>query len=427
MSAQSMVLDNGMRLVSYANDHFQSVSIGIFTRVGLVQETEHGMAHFLEHMCFKGTSTLSAEDIASRVDKMGGRINAFTAKEYTCYYLTVLPHFCTEALQLIRDIYVDASLLPDDIHNERGVILEEIHMTHDAPDDWVHDLFYETIWSTNHLGRPILGTPESLNRINHDNLNAFRSHYFVPENCIVSIAGPTSCLSDVESTVMRLFHMPNTVHSSAHSYYETPVTTPLTTLKHRQIEQIHFCLGVKGMRYLSDHHYAMMILSTILGGSMSSRLFQDIREKKGWAYSIYSYATFYQHDGLFVVSGGINKDKFSDTLHCVFDMWESLKTMSCSAAELDKAKQYIKGNFAINLEKSSSWMSFLAKSIMYHDVVQSVTDVYDAIDSVTIDDIQQVSASIFNRQTMALSAIGPFTESVQGVSGQSVEAVLNQI
>lgn len=362
------------------------------------------MAHFLEHMCFKGTPTRTAKAIASQVDQMGGRINAYTAKEYTCYYVTVLPQFGQKALKLLCDMYLNSVLDPSEIERERSVVLEEISMVHDTPDDWVHDLFYSTIWADSTLGRPILGTAESLAEIDRDNLALFRDQYFNGEDVIVSIAGPEKIMDQLMGYTPKLLSLPT--RSAPSPSRELGASTYRMRCDERDVQQLHFCLGTSGVSYTHDDHYAVALLASMLGGGMSSRLFQQIREKKGWAYSIFAYPSFYQDAGLFVISGGINKAKLVSTLRTVFKIFDQFKTR-CPIAELDKVKQQFKGNMAIGLEKSSSMMMWMAKSQLYYDCDQDVADVYDRIDTVNPADIVRLARQLFDPSSFALSTVGP--------------------
>lgn len=395
---------DGLSLVTHSNDHFQSVSIGVLVRVGLAQESVGGEAHFLEHMCFKGTPNYTAKAIVELVDNMGGYINAMTDREYTLYYITV-PADCAEtALGLISDLVLNSNLNQSDIDKERHVVLEEINMINDSPEDLVYELWYSDCWANSSFSNSILGTPNSLAQINSDNLRDFRNYYWQRSQMIVSITGASASVNALLDMIPIYFPTPPTNTPILDSL--TPDINPVCTTIHKQTEQTHFCLGLQGCAYTDPNQYAFSMISTILGGTMSSRLFQEIREKRGWAYSIYSACSFYEATGSLIIAGGVSNDQYTPTLSVIRSLFSDLKTTGIDSNELTKVKRYIKGSFAINLETSTSWMMFLAKSWFYYRELRPVTTILDKIDAVSLTDIQQITASIDLAQA-GLTAIGP--------------------
>lgn len=395
---------DGLSVVTHSNDHFRSVSIGILVRVGLAQESIGGEAHFLEHMCFKGTSNYTAKAIVELVDNMGGYINAMTDREYTLYYITV-PADCSEtALALISDLVLNSTLSDSDIEKERQVVLEEINMINDSPEDLVHELWYNHYWANSLFSNSILGTPETLGRINAINLRDFRNYYWQRSQMIVSIAGPSSNVDTLTGLIPIYFPTPPTSKPILGSL--TPDAAPICTAIHKETEQTHFCLGIQSCAYTHPDRHAFSILSTVLGGTMSSRLFQEIREKRGWAYSIYSACSFYEATGSLVISGGVSNEQYIPTLSVIRTLFSDLKANGIDADELSKVKRYIKGSFAINLETSTSWMMFLVKSWFYYGHLRPIAHILDTIDAVQLDDIQRIIDSIDLTQA-GLTAIGP--------------------
>ena len=413
MNTQRVGLGNGGRLLLRHSAEANSVTLGIFTLSGLHQEPENcsGMAHFLEHMSFKGTEKRSARKITESIDYLGAQINAHTTKEYTCYYVTVLSHSLDKAMDILFDLFVNSVLKSKDIEMEKQVVLEEIHMYEDTPDEHIHDVFSSTILGGHRLARPILGSVDSLAAINQDNLAAFKQHYFNPKNLLVSVSGNIPNQDKLIKKVNNYCSF-GLKTPAFETFNSVPTIQSKVTFMRRDIEQIHFCLGMKGVPFDHKDHYKVTMLSTILGGSMSSRLFQKIREKRGWAYSVYAYASFYKYAGLFTVYAGINKSKFIPTLRIIMKEFNQMATKTISARELRKVKEQLKGNLILSLEKSSSWMNWMGRSSIYFDRILTVDDIIESIESVSLQDIQLLSQELFQSDQMALTAIGPLPEKI---------------
>jgi len=424
--SETLTLDNGVNIVLKDIPNANSISIGVFTVTGLMQEPEDcsGIAHFLEHMSFKGTRRRTAKEITEEVDHMGGVMNAHTTKEYTCYYISVLPHCYQKGMDILFDLFLDSQLEDSDIVTEKQIVGEEINMYLDTPDEYIHDLFSETIWKNSFLGRPILGTLSSLESIDRSKLKLFKEHYLNGKNMIVAISGKIEDKDQLLSSIQSYLSAISTQEeSSYHHFIESPKSHSTVSILSKDTEQIHFCLGAPGVSFSHPDHYKLTLLGTLLGGSMSSRLFQNIREKHGWAYSIYAYSSFYLNSGLFTIYAGINRDKFHDTLTLISEELDNLVNTPITAIELARIKEQLKGNLILSLERSSSWMNWLGRSMLYFERLNTVDDIVSKIEAVTIDDIQSVAQQLFSVDTMALSAIGPFTGVESEWNQQSFQAV----
>jgi predicted Zn-dependent peptidase len=406
---EDLVLNNGIKVLLKNIPSSTCVSLGFFTLVSLEEEPNdlNGIAHFLEHMSFKGTAKRSAKKIALELDIMGGHMNAYTGKEYTCYYVTVTPQNLLKSFELLSDLFLNSTLAASDIKTEKKVVLEEINSYEDTPDELIHDIFCATIWQNNKLGLPILGTKGSLEKINQKNLNLFKNNYLDPHKLIISIAGNIPNSTKLLAKINASFGHIKPVVSPKKSL--VPKVHPNISVKYKDTEQINLCLGTKGIPYDHEHHSAVSVLNNILGSTMSSRLFQKIREKKGYAYSIYSYPLFYKNAGLFVIYAGINKDCYQNTLKLIIDELTKMKNFS-SKSELSKAKSQIKSGLAIQLEQSVNYMSVIAKHKIYYNKIFSFSEIAAKIDKVNIEDIQFLANSFFTKENLSLASIGPFSK-----------------
>lgn len=405
---ETIVLENGATVLLQEIPNANSVSIGYYALAGLLQEEKetNGIAHFLEHMSFKGTKRRSAKQITESVDRIGGSINAHTTKEYTCYYMTMLPHCWDKGLDILSDLYFHSTLGEAEMQLERQVVLEEINMYEDTPDDLIHDVYSSTIWENSKLGRPILGTSETLMGIDRKAIQAFKQHYLNPKNIVVSVAGKIDS-KKVLGALKKVLKLATAETKPFSQFTANPTVHSKVNLMSKTTEQIHFCVGAEGLSITDEKRYSMTLLATILGGSMSSRLFQKIREKKGWAYSVYAYTSAYRHSGLFTIYGGINKDKFSQSLRIILKEFSALQDRHISKSELRKVKEQLKGNLVLSLERSGAWMGWNARSQIYHGRVLDVDEVLEKVEAVSLDDVQMMAQRLFSPEKMALAAIGP--------------------
>ncbi len=377
--------------------HVRSVTVGVWLTRGSRHEAEHesGVAHFVEHMLFKGTTTRSAQDIAQTVDSLGGQLDAFTAKENASYYIKVLDEHLPIAIDLLSDMVTRPALTPDDIGKEQGVILEEIKMVEDAPDDLVHEVFAQQFWSTHPLGRPILGTPETVSSFESRGLRRYFEQTYSAPNLVIAAAGHLDH-ARLRELVERAFgDLPVGPRGAASA---PPQVTPGLVVRQKDIEQAHLCLGMSAYQQAHDDRYATYLLNTILGGSMSSRLFQHIREERGLAYSVFSGLTNYTDTGVLSIYAGCAAGKVGEVIDLSLAELRSLCAQPVPADELQRAKDHLKGSLMLSLESSSSRMSQLARQEIYFGRYFSLDEIIKGIEGVSADDVQRVSCDLFRRR-----------------------------
>ena len=405
------VLPGGLRVITEQVPGVRSVAFGVWVGVGSRDESpaQMGSAHYLEHLLFKGTPARSALEISSSSEAVGGDLNAFTTKEYTCSYARVLNRDLPLAIDVVCDVVTDALIHSTDVESERGVILEEIAMHDDDPSDVVHDEFSALMFGDHPLGRPILGTQETITAIPRSSINRFyRSRYSAPIT-VVSAAGDLDH-DDVVARVRRAFahvidesHQPAGKRTGAKSV-KTSGGIRLTT---RPTEQAHLVLGMPGLMRADDRRYAMGVLSTALGGGMSSRLFQEVREKRGMAYSVYSYPQSYADTGTFGVYVGCLPSKVSSVLEVVNEQLALVAASGITAEELQRAKGQVRGATVLGQEDTSARMTRIAKSQMHDEPLLSMDALLDRVDQVSTTDVQELAESLMSKPT-ALAVIGPF-------------------
>ncbi|MDR2428328.1 MAG: insulinase family protein [Candidatus Margulisbacteria bacterium] len=387
----------------------RSAAVGILTGFGSKHEKDFpgGIAHYIEHMLFKGTLRRSKADIAEQIDAVGGRINAHTGKEYTMYFSVVLDKHFELALDVLSDMYLNSAFAETEIELERNVILEEINMYEDSPDEKIHDLACQNIWDGHILGNPIIGTEKSVNKITRaDILNCLKDFY-TPDNTIVAAAGHVQA-----EEVFRMIEEKFDGFRGKHrDYAEEPVKiVPGVKIVKKDTEQVHLCLSTRGVSYQSADRMTLSLLSSVLGGSMSSRLFQNIREKKGLVYSIYTYPTFYLRTGLFTLYAGTQLKNSKQVLDLALKELVLIKRNGVTPVELQRAKEQVKGHLVLNLEDSSSRMSRLLKSLYNYGEIHTVEEIMQKVDAVTGDDVQRLANEIFIKEDLQLTAIGNFAK-----------------
>ncbi len=400
-------LDNGMVILLEPIEGVASVSAGLWVKTGSrnEQKDQMGYAHFIEHMLFKGTSNYSARDIARMVDRVGGQHNAATNREYTCYYINVISDYLALSVDLLADMYYHSLFDADEISKEKNVILEEIRMYEDTPDELIHDVFMECMLSDHPLGHPILGTLDSIDGIDKIRLLDFFRENYSRENCIFAVAGNF----DVEETkrlIERAFSSPLSEGSAAVRGGEDPPRRIFRRHITRDLEQIHFCLGTEGLNRSDENRWALFSLSTILGGSMSSRLFQNIREREGLCYAIYSFHSAYLDNGVFGVYCGTSPDNYARALGLIVRECESLLAEGVTDEELEDAKTFMKGNLALSMESTEVRMGHLAKNEMIYGRHFSFDEMIEKIDAITMDDFSRVIDTIFRGKQLTLVSIG---------------------
>ncbi|GHH52427.1 M16 family metallopeptidase [Streptomyces candidus] len=406
-------LPGGLRIVTETLPSVRSATFGIWVNVGSRDETPslNGATHYLEHLLFKGTSSRSALDISSAIDAVGGEMNAFTAKEYTCYYARVLDTDLPLAIDTVCDMLTGSLIRQEDVDAERGVILEEIAMTEDDPGDCVHDLFAHTMLGDTPLGRPVLGTVDTINALTADRIRRFYKKHYDPTHLVVAAAGNVDHATVVRQ-VRRAFEKAGALGSPD----ATPVapragsrklrTAGRVELLDRQTEQAHVVLGMPGLARTDERRWALSVLSTALGGGMSSRLFQEVREKRGLAYSVYSFTSGFADCGLFGVYAGCRPSQVHDVLKICRDELDKVAADGLTDDEITRAVGQLSGSTVLGLEDTGAIMTRIGKSELAWGEHMSVTDMLTRIADVTPDDVREVARDILGSRP-SLSVIGP--------------------
>jgi len=399
------VLDNGVRVLTERMTHVRSISIGVWlTRGSRDERAEHsGIAHFVEHMLFKGTGSRSAEDIAQAIDSIGGQLDAFTAKEYASYYIKVLDEHLPLALDVLSDIVLNPALALEDVAKEKKVVLEEIKMVEDTPDDLVHEIFTQGFWADHPLGRPILGTPETIEAFTPDVLRRYFVGAYAPNNLIVSAVGNLEH-SKVRDLVEERF---GTLRSRGELVPEVmPTVSPKVQIRSKELEQSHLCLGTDSYPQNHDDRYSSYVLNTLLGGSMSSRLFQNVREKRGLAYAVFSGLSAYRDAGSLTVYAGCASEAVGEVIDLVVEELRGVRQALVPAAELQRAKDHLKGSLMLSLENTASRMSHLARQEIYFDRQFGLDETLQGIERVQPADVQRVAADLFRNGSLSATVLG---------------------
>jgi predicted Zn-dependent peptidase len=405
---RTTTLPNGLLVLTERMSHLRSVAMGCWIDCGSRDETlaVNGISHFIEHMVFKGTTTRSASQFAREVDAIGGNLDAFTGKETICFNLKVLDENVPAALDLLADLVLHPTFAPDDIAKEQGVILEEIKMDEDNPDYLVHELFTQNFWRDDALGRPILGTAKSVSSFTQEIVLAEYARRFTPANMVFTAAGNLDH-DDFVAQVAAAFSSLSASSSERIAKHNAPQAHPHITLKNKKsLEQVQFCLAVPALPVADADRYAAYLLNSILGGGMSSRLFQSIREDRGLAYSIYSEINPFRDTGSLAVYAGCAIDKAREVLQLTLAEFTRIKQEPVTAEELDRARNQIKGNMVLGLESSNSRMSSLARQQMYFGRFFSLDEITAEIDRVTTADLQRLANQLLQPEQMALTFLG---------------------
>ena len=400
------VLDTGLRLITESMPQVRSVTIGVWLTRGSRHESEEqgGIAHFVEHMLFKGTDSRSAEDIAQAIDSIGGQLDAFTAKEYAGYYIKVLDEHLPLAVDLLSDIVMHPAFVDEEVGREKKVILEEIKMVEDTPDDLVHELFTQHFWEGHPLGRPILGSKETVEALDADVLRQYFSGAYVASNMIVSAAGNLEH-ARVRELLEKAFGA--IARDGEHVNGGPPRVVPQVIARTKELEQSHVCLGTDSYPQRHDDRYVSYILNTVLGGSMSSRLFQNVREKRGLAYSVFSGLSAYRDAGNLTIYAGCANDAIEEVIDlCVAEL-RGMKQAPMSEAELRRAKDHLKGSLMLSLENTASRMSHLARQEIYFDRHFGLDETLAGVEAVTVHDVQRVASDLFSNGSLAATIVGP--------------------
>ncbi len=403
---ETTILSNGMRVITEVMPHVRSVSVGFWIGTGSRRETaeENGISHFIEHMLFKGTATRSAEDIARSVDSIGGNLDAFTSKELVCYNVKVLDEHLGRSFEVLADLILRPAFREDDIAREKGVILEELKMDSDNPDYLVNEIFTSNFWKDNPLGKPILGTKETVTRFDGEMLRSYYRKVYAPENLTITAAGN-----------LRHHELVNLVRKEFDALARTapvpleaaPNTNARVVLRNKkELEQVHLILGVPAYPVAHEKRFASYVLNTVLGGGMSSRLFQNIRERQGLAYSVYSDLSTYSDTGCLSVYAGTSLESARKVVGSVLKEFRSLKDETVPDEELRRAKDHLKGSLMLSLESTSSRMSNLARQDMYFQRFYTLDELVDRIEAVTAGEVLEIARTLFDPKLIALTVLG---------------------
>jgi predicted Zn-dependent peptidase len=400
------VLPNGLIVLTERMEHLRSVAMGVWVQSGSRYEAAeiNGISHFVEHMLFKGTRSRSAQHIAREMDAIGGNLDAFTGKETICFSVKALSNHVPIALDVLSDLVLNPTFADTDIERERGVILEEIKIDEDNPDVLVHEIFTQNFWKDQPLGKPILGTTKTVSGLQQLTLFDYHSDRFRAGNMVFSAAGQLDHDQFVAAVAEKFSTLaPGTTELA----FQSPaVSAPIILRNKRSLEQVQICLGVPSPPITDENRYATLILNTVLGGGMSSRLFQTIREERGMAYSIYSDLSPYSDTGSLCVYAGTSADKTLEMLDLVMAEFRTLKENPLTEEELHRAKEQVKGNILLGLESSGSRMSNLARQEMYFKHFFSVEEVLERLDAVTAVEVQAMAQKLFISERIAVTLLG---------------------
>ncbi len=403
------VLSNGIIILTKQMPHVHSVSMGVWVNVGARDEAldENGLSHLIEHMIFKGTRKRSAYQIAKEFDAIGGQTNAFTAMENTCYHARVLETHLDTMVDVLTDIFLNSVFDAREVERERPVILQEIGMVEDSPEEFIHLLSGRNFWGDNPLGRSILGLPENIVRFDAKAVRGFFQRCYQPERIVVAAAGSVDhqSLVDLISPAFESIEPGNGFPERV-----TPETQPLVDVCHRQLEQAHICLSSPGIATTDPRRYAFSLMNTIFGGNMSSRLFQEIREKRGLAYSVYSYISSFEDTGMFGAYAGVEPAKAQEVAALMIAGLRRFENETVRPSELRDAKEYTKGSMLLAAENTDNQMVRLAQGEINFGRHIPLADVVERIETVQAEDIQALAADLFRNDPFVLTVLGPLSD-----------------
>lgn len=403
---EKTILPNGIKIVSKKMPHVRSVSMGVWVDVGARDESDDqsGLSHFIEHMIFKGTSRRSAYQIAKEFDAIGGHTNAFTSMENTCYHARVMDSHLETMVDILSDIFLNSIFHPEEVERERPVILQEVGMVEDTPEEYLHVLAGRNYWGEHPLGRSILGSRENILGFSAQTIQAFFRRFYHPERIVVAVAG------NVEHD--RIVDLVGPTFATIHNGQPLPERTtpqvhPQNKTHKRRLEQVHVCLTAPGIAVTDPRRFAFSLLNTILGGNMSSRLFQEIREKRGLAYSVYSFMMSHVDSGMFGVYAGVGAENVAQTIDLIRQDLERMRSAAVSAEELRDAKEYTKGNLLLSDEGVDNQMVRIAQNEIHFGRYIPLEDVVQKIDAVKAEEIQSLARDLFQPEQSAWTLLGP--------------------
>ncbi|MDF2676099.1 MAG: family peptidase [Bacillota bacterium] len=398
-------LNNGVRIVAENIEYVKSASIGIWVKVGSNNENDetNGLSHFIEHMLFKGTKNRKANEIAEDIDNLGGQLNAFTSKECTCFYVKVLDESIDEAVDILSDMFFNSLFDEEEVKKEASVVIEEIKMYEDSPEDVVHDKLTEIIFNDSPMAYNILGTEDNLRKFTRDDVVNYMQTNYTPNNTIISIAGNFNEKDFVKLIEEKFGHWENknVIHEEIEGNYERKVVGI-----NKDLEQLHISIGNKTIGRHDDNYYPLLVLNNIFGGTMSSRIFQEVREKKGLVYSIYSFVSNYANSGIFSIYAGLSYDQIEEALRTVFKEMISMKNGNITLEEFKRAKQQIKGNYILSLESTSSRMSSIGRRELMYDEIVYPEQVIKKINDVDFNDVLKLAEDLFDINKLSVTFTG---------------------
>jgi predicted Zn-dependent peptidase len=400
------ILPNGITVVTESVPYFSTVSLGLWWKVGgrFENRSNNGISHFIEHMLFKGTAKRSAYDIAREIDAVGGSMNAFTGKEYTCLYARVLKKDMDLALDILGDMYRHSTFTDDDVEKEKAVITQEIKMIEDNPEEYIYDMFNTTYFRDHSLGMTILGTEENIETFTRKMLVDHFEGYYSPQTVIVTATGRI----DHDAFVRKL--EPFFSDMKQHGYegsIVSPVPSPAVEILEKDLEHVYLCIGTHGVSQIDKKRYALYVINALMGGSMSSHLFQEIREKRGLVYNIYSYVNCYHDTGTFGISTSTSGEFLEEVITLIKDEIGRIRDRGITDAELAFSKEHIKGNLFISLESSEARMGRLAKNEVYFGGYIPLKETLKAIDSIKKSEVDEIGRHIFKRpEDISLTILG---------------------
>jgi predicted Zn-dependent peptidase len=409
------VLDNGMKVLTEEMTEFKSASIGIWVNTGPrdeVPDEDGGISHFIEHMMFKGTKTRSAIDIAETMDSIGGQLNAFTEKEQTCYYNRVTDEHVPFAIEVLADMFKNSIFDPDEIERERKVILEEIRMYEDDPEDLVFEAFNSTLWGEHSLSAPTLGRKDTISKIERDDFLRFMENYYAPDNVTISAAGNIKH-DEIVEIINKHFGMLK--GKAKQSERPLPKFHARHTLKYKDVEQTYLTMGGRGVSQKADEKFVFFVLDSILGGSMSSRLFQEIREKRGLVYTVGTFANSFCDVAQFGVYACTSGENLPEVIKVSNHILDDMRENGVTQKEVDRAKEHIKGGVSLGLESTSNRMIRLNKSELYHGYIIPVDEIFRKIRDVTLDQVNEIAKQYLNRNEYSVAILGPVEEDLHSI------------
>ncbi len=403
------VLSNGIKVITNKMPHLRSVSMGVWVNAGGRDESvfESGMSHFIEHMIFKGTQKRTAFQIAKEFDAIGGQTNAFTSTENTCYHAKVMDTHMETMVDILSDIFLNSVFDEREVENERAVILQEIGMAEDSPDEYIHILSGMNFWSGDSLGRSVLGNRENVTSFDSDGIKRFFLRYYQPERIVVSVAGNLdhNHFMDIAGPSFESIRPGDPFPERT-----VPDEQCNINLHYKNLEQVHFCLGTKGMSITDPRRFAYSLMNTILGGNMSSRLFQEIREKRGLAYSVFSYVSSFADTGMFGTYAGVSPANIKQSVQLILKEISKIKEMRVDSSELHYAKEFIKGNLMIASESNDNQMVRMAQNETHYGRYVPLEEIINNVETVTEDDILHLAESLFQDNRFALTLLGPIDD-----------------